>query len=406
MNRVVNEGRKFYGYLKKDFLLLIKRKKYLYLSILIPLLLALIFVLMISPSEYKIKMGVCDLDNSELSQQAYANLNSFEAVMYSSVNCSDDLKRDVLEGKIPVGIRIGKGFANEINNLKQTHVTIFYDNTDIAFSNLIAWKVDSSMTPFKRAIIDEVNSELKQRLEILRTSVDMAKRISSNSIVNDIDEDLKQVESIETEFIVNPIWVSHEPVYEEKNAKDIGIVFVFPIIALFVILMLASTSLIYDIKTNFITSVKTSTTIVSYILAKILFFVGIAFVQFLIIAGLFFVYGARYEFNFLGIINLILFVAVINTLIGLIIGVISENEGVAILFSLLISLPLMLLSGIFYPSQTMPRIFQWLESILPLSYQIEKSKDVLLFGNNFGLTWIWGAVALFIVFVVLIRKKH
>ena len=406
MNRLVNEGRKFYGYLKKDFLLLIRRKKYLYLSLLIPLLLALIFVLMISPSEYKIKMGVCDLDHTDLSKRAYSNLNSFEAVIYSGANCSDDLKRDVLEGKIPVGIRIGQGFSQEINNLQQSHVTIFYDNTDIAFSNLISWKVDSSLTSFKREIIDSVNNELKQRLEILRASVDMAKRVSSNSVVNDIDKDLAQVENINTEFIINPVWVNQEPVYEGQSQKDIGLIFVFPIIALFVILMLASTSLIYDIKTNFVTSVKTSTTILSYILAKVVFFIGIALVQFVIIAALFFAYGARFEFNLLGIINLILFVGVIDTLIGLIIGAISENEGIAILFSLLLSLPLMLLSGIFYPSQTMPRIFQYLESILPLSYQIDRAKDVLLFGNNFGLTWVWGAVGLFIVFYVFIRKKH
>ncbi len=409
-NKLYEECLKFYSYLKKDFLLLIKRKKYLYLSIAIPLLLALIFLIMLNPSSYSIKMGVCDYDNTAYSRLAYTDLSSFEPTLLPQENCSQELIKKIKQGEFSLGLRVGKGFAQDLENLQQTHITIFYDNTDIAFSNLVAWKVDSALTPFKREIINQLNTELKNRIALIRESVDLIKDsgVSRGIIedkINEIDKDLSQIENLETEFIVNPIWVSHNPIYEQSERKNTGIIYVFPIIALFIVLMMASTSLIYDIKNNFLTSVKSSTTIASYLLAKIIFFLVIIFVQFLIIMLLFILYGASYQLNFIGILNLVLFVGVINTLIGLLIGIVSDNEGIAILFSLLISFPLMLLSGIFYPSQTFPRIFQWFSDILPLSYQIDAVRNVLLFGQNFSYNWVYVALVGFVLVYYLLRRR-
>ena len=404
------QSRRFYGYLKKDTMLLYKRKKYLYLFILLPLIIASLFLFALNPKDYDIKVGVCDFDNTDISRGAYSDLSGFNPKIFTGENCTENIKSQIKLGKLDLGLIIGNGFANNIKNLEQSKLQIYYDNTDIAFSNLISWKVDQSMVPFKRQIINNLNEELSNKVSSVRDGVDVIMEISSissfaNNKIEKADSDLKKIEDMETEFLVNPIWTEKIPVYEEDLKKDAGIVYIFPILAIFIILMLSSTSIIYDKNTNFLTRVKASASPISYILAKTIFFTILVLIQFLLILGLFMMNGASYALPIAGTIQLILFVGIIDTLIGFIIGLTTNNEGIAVLFSLMISFPLMLVSGIFFPVQALPKLIQWIGEILPLHYQINASKAVLLFGQKLSNTWIYFAVGLFIVVIWLVRKE-
>ncbi len=404
------QARRFYGYLKKDTMLLYKRKKYLYLFILLPLIIASLFLFALNSKDYNIDVGICDFDKTDISRGAYSQLNGFNPIILPKDNCIEIVKSEIRLGKLDLGLIIPNGFANNIKNLEQSRMQIYYDNTDIAFSNLISWKVDQAMVPFKRQIINNLNKELSNKVSSVRDGIDVIMEISSiSSFANDkietADSELQKIEEMETEFLVNPIWTDKIPVYEEGLKKDAGIVYVFPILAIFIILMLSSTSIIYDKNTNFLTRVKSSASPISYILAKTIFFTALVLIQFLIMLVLFMLNGASYTLPITGLIQLILFVGIIDTLLGFIIGLIANNEGIAILFSLMISFPLMLVSGIFFPTQSLPKIVQWVGEILPLHYQINASKAVLLFGQTISNTWIWFALGLFIIVVWLIRKE-
>jgi len=388
---------KFYGYLKKDFLLLTQRKKYLYIFIALPLIIGALFLLMINSSSYNINVGICDLDQTEISQKSFQNLNGFNPIILPQENCEQSIGSKIKSGELDLGLIIRKGFAQNLENLEQSGITIYYDNTDIAFANLIAWKIDLSLQPFKRQIINELNTELSTKTSSVRNGLDIVLEFSdiSTSIDNKIkkaDNDLKKIEEMNTEFLVNPIWTDKQPIYNENFKKDAGLVYIFPILAIFIILMLSSTSIIYDKNTGFLTRVKTSSSPINYLIAKTLFFTSLVAVQFAIILILFMFSGAKYVLPITGIIQLILFIGIINTLIGFIIGLIANNEGIAVLFSLMISFPLMLISGIFFPTQALPKIIQWLSSILPLHHQINATKSVLLFGQNISWNWVYFAI--------------
>jgi ABC-type multidrug transport system permease subunit len=404
------QARRLYGYLKKDTMLLYKRKKYLYLFILLPLIIGGLFLFALNTKDYNIKVGICDLDDTDLSQKAYANLNEFVPVILQDENCIENVQAKIKYGELDMGLIIPNGFEHNIENLKQTIFTIYYDNTDIAFSNLVSWKVDQALVPFKRQVINNLNTQLSQRVSTVRDGVDIILSIPkipgfAENKVEEADSQLKTIEEMETSFLTNPVWTNKVPVYEASLNKDAGITYIFPILTIFIVLMLASTSIIYDKNTNFLTRVKASASPISYLVAKTIFFTCLVLIQFLIILGLFMISGARYALPPTGIIQLILFVGIIDTLIGFIIGRITNNEGIAVLFSLMISFPLMLVSGIFFPTQALPKIIQWIGKILPLQQQINASKAVLLFGQKISNTWIWFAAVLFIIVVWLIRKE-
>lgn len=403
---------KFYGYLKKDFTLLYKRKKYLYLFILLPILISSLFLFALNPSDYQIKLGICDNDNSELSQQSYSELNSFDPILYEKENCLENLISDIKRKKIDVGIELPRGFQENIENLKQSRIIVYYDNTDIAFSNLISWKIDSSLQPYKKQIINQLNQELKSNVKTIKTGFDFLvlefPSISGKFLtpISNAETSLKNLEQLETEFLINPIWTDKKPIYKEQMSKNAGIVFVFPIIALFVILMLASSSILYDKQTNFITRVKASSSLTLYLLAKITFFTILTLAQFIIILLLFLVYDSTFPLNIIEILKLIIYIALIDSLLGFIIGIIADNEGIAVLFSLILAFPLMLVSGIFFPIQTLPTLVRYLAKILPLEYQINAAKSVLLFNESISINWLYISLGLFIVVLYLLKKRH
>jgi len=404
------QTRRFYGYLKKDTMLLYKRKKYLYIFILLPLIIAGLFLFAINPKGYDIQVGVCDFDNTEISEAAFTDLNGFTPIQFEQEGCVEKLKSQIKSGKIDLGIEIGNGFAKNLEDLKQSKLIIYYDNTDVAFSNLVSWKVDQSLDPFKQQIINKLNQELKSKISSIREGTEVLLEFSSisPSLENraiKIDDDLRKLEELDTQFLTRPIWTEKIPVYEEGLEKDVGITYIFPILAIFITLMLASTSIIYDKNTNFITRVKATTSPASYVLAKTLFFTTLVLIQFLIILLLFMANGAKFSLPIGGVIKLILFIGIIDTLIGFIIGLITDNEGIAVLFSLMISFPLMLVSGIFFPIQALPKIVQWIGRTLPLQHQINAAKSVLLFGQTITNTWLWFAAALFTITIWLIRKN-
>jgi ABC-2 type transport system permease protein len=402
---------RFYGYLKKDFLLFYKRKKYLYLFLGIPIVLALFFIFALNPSEYIIRTGICNYDNSELSHAAISNLPNFKYDILDNQDCIENLKSAIINRKYDLGIYIPAGFENNIKNLRQSKIVVYYDNTDVAFSNLISWKVDLALYGFKRQVVDSLNVELKTKTRSVRSSIDIILELTAFSPalekrVLKADEDLKNIEGMDTEFIVNPVWTDKQPIYLDNISKSSGAVYVFPIISLFTILMLSSMSIIYDKKNGFLTRVKSTSSGLSYLISKLLFFIFLVVIQFILVLLLFVINGGRYSFSLQGISLLIISVALINSLIGFLIGFLSENEGIAVLFSLIISFPLMLVSGIFFPVQTLPKIMQYFSFITPLNYQIAYSKAILLFGETFNNLWIYAAIFLFGLCFWLLKKDR
>ena len=59
------------GFLRKEFSLVLKKRKYLYLSIALPLILGLIYILTLTDSTSSIGVFVCDFDNTQLTESAF-----------------------------------------------------------------------------------------------------------------------------------------------------------------------------------------------------------------------------------------------------------------------------------------------------------------------------------------------
>jgi len=421
-NFIIRFIMQFIGFLQKDFKLLVKRKKYLYLTLLFPIILSVIYIFILTPQPMKFDLGVCSLDSEMYVSKLLSGQEDFNYIGYNYTTCSDEnltlIKEDIRKGRTIAFLMIPDGFNDKITNYKQTEIIIYSDNTDMTLKSSIYWKVKSVIDNYKKSLLDSTNNQLKEEIVKIEEGINFTNeyveeipfKTIKNKIQNKIDETQKSIEKInglETNFIINPVDVNMKPIYDVKEDSAIGLTFIFPIIALFVTLMLASTNYIYDRKTNYIVRLRASSASgIMYLISKIVFFFVLVLAQFLLVFLLFKFNGSVFNINWFGLLEVILLVAVVDSLIGILIGLISENEGVAVLISLILTMPFMFLSGIFYSVKVMPALFQTIANIFPLNIQIELMKYVVLFESYKPHNlWIY-SIILFVIVYFIFRKKR
>ena len=403
-----------YGFLKKDYSLLFKKKKYLYLSLFLPLLIGLIYVSTLSSNTQDITVFVCDYDNTAITNEA-VNSMGFSFIKGIDSNCTQQLIQEVKDGHYLFGIIIEEGFTERLSNLQQSTLILYYDNSDPSVSSLASWKVDLALAPFKEKLITQMSLELKEKSRNAREKTTLALELAQalniqvmepiTASIEEADRDLEQLQNLDVDYLVQPVLVRELGVYEGYSVIDVGIAPLYCILSLFLILMLCSTGIMYDRKVNLFQRIKASnSTFISYILAKLILFFSIALVIFFIILTIFVLSGAKYNVNPLLLLEAILFISLVNTLLGLLIGLISDSEGVAVLVSLTITLPMLFLSGMFYPLKLLPKGVQLLSKVMPLEIQVEMIKKALLFNTPIVSEYFIIPLVLLIMSLILLRK--
>jgi ABC-2 type transport system permease protein len=86
---------------------------------------------------------------------------------------------------------------------------------------------------------------------------------------------------------------------------------------------------------------------------------------------------------------------------GLFISTISRTQQQAMLTSLFFIMPQMLLSGFVFPIENMPKLFQYLTTIIPLRYFFVIIRGIMLKGAGWPELWHQAAALLALGTVVL-----
>ncbi len=76
--------------------------------------------------------------------------------------------------------------------------------------------------------------------------------------------------------------------------------------------------------------------------------------------------------------------------LGLLFSSIAQNQLQAFQMVILVGVPSMLLSGLFFPRESMPTVIYYIGTILPLTYFIELIRNIVLKGV--GLSYLWGSI--------------
>ncbi|HLO02198.1 MAG TPA: ABC transporter permease, partial [Symbiobacteriaceae bacterium] len=122
--------------------------------------------------------------------------------------------------------------------------------------------------------------------------------------------------------------------------------------------------------------------------------------------GLVFVAGSYlFDLTFAG--NLPLFLALtllflVTTLgLGLLVSTVAQNQQQAMQMALLVILPQILVSGLIFPLESMPKAIQYVSYLLPFTHFVPITRGIFIKGQEFSLlTTQTGILAVYAVAVV------
>ncbi|MBD3310163.1 hypothetical protein GF351_03005 [Candidatus Woesearchaeota archaeon] len=403
---------------KKDYKVLLQKKKYLYLSLALPVVLSLIFIFTTTPSTAGVMIGVCDYDNTAETSQMISSISEFEVDKISSEGCAEELIRGIADERYLFGIVIPEGFTEDVKNYKQGQVTAYSDNTDVTLTNYLQWKIELVLKQYEYMMLSETEQDVKAKAEGLGDAITVSRKLVgslgySSDItamiedeLDDAQESVELIEGINARFLTDPVRVALSGIHPDLNPRSIGMTALFPIIALFMLLMLVSTNIIFDKNNGFFARLAASgCTNLMYLLSKLVFFLLVLVVQFGVVFGIFMIAGAGFSISWSALAKAVLVIGAIDISVGILIGILTENEGVALLVSLLLTLPLLFLSGLFYPLRLMPKAMQYISHIFPLNSQILVMRNAMLFAKDVHTELFWTAIILLAAAYYFLRKR-
>ena len=124
------------------------------------------------------------------------------------------------------------------------------------------------------------------------------------------------------------------------------------------------------------------------IVSKLIPYVIIGYTQLLlVVATAIVVFGMPMRGNFLLLLVLSSLFLTFSLAIGLLISTISQNQFQAVQASFMVLVPTIFLSGFIFPIESMPKVAQWIASVIPLTYYLRILRGIVVKGV--GIEHLW-----------------
>ena len=150
------------------------------------------------------------------------------------------------------------------------------------------------------------------------------------------------------------------------------------------------------------------TTIWLFLAGKAIYLLILAGVEVVVMLGVLF-FTSKYLLLTQGVYSLLILVSLGFILLGIVIGCIARSENTALLLSLVVAIPMLFLSGLFFPFEIMPGFMKAVGTNLPLTLAIELLEKVLIYDAAVLVSSVGKLVLyclfLFVIAFLLIKKN-
>jgi ABC-2 type transport system permease protein len=252
--------------------------------------------------------------------------------------------------------------------------------------------IQGNISDLKTAIVilEDVKKQ-SANVSIQMNNLTLKMNESSSSLVSEIDRTkriLNDVIKNSPTNIAAPIKLEREPVFKDRAYLDFLMPAIVSIVLMFISFMLASITIVQErTKKTLLRTLLTPLSLGEFIFAKTSALILIAMLQgiiLIIVAYLF--YGILIPASQMGLLFLVILVysaAFIG--IGMAIATFAESENTAMLTSLVLSIPMLFLCGVFFPFEIMPQLMVQIGSALPITLGIKALDSVLIYRESFDL---------------------
>ncbi len=237
----------------------------------------------------------------------------------------------------------------------------------------------------------------------------------TGDLVNNIDMTkglLGEVISRSPSAVAAPIKLESGVVFKDRSYLDFLMPGIISIVLMFISFLLASITIVQErSKKTLIRTLLTPISLPGFILEKTTALILIALLQGIImIVVAYLLYGIVIPADQLGGLFLVILVYSVAFIgIGMALATFAESENTAMLLSLVLSIPMLFLSGVFFPFETMPELMVKLGNALPITMGIRALDSVLIYQQGVHVEYllpllVYGIAGLGLAYLLL-RKE-
>lgn len=376
---------------KKDLLVLWRDKTQIIAYILFPILMITLFGYGMGGNIDNLPIAIYAPDNGQLTNQTLNELKSNELYDIKYItNNSEETKRLVENGTVMSAILLPSNYDDNDDNQSKT-VTLYTDSTDYMGGQIL---IPSTELLFSR-ISGEIGLSKLFSYQNGQTTSNLSNQ--NNKSPNNIKSSnvISQMQTIKFQIY---------KVYGNIEYMDFLVPAVIGLCIMFSCMMRMGESIAGEREKGeltrlFMTPTTVSTVIIGKIVSKLIIETSMAFILLLTAILLFDIktgngiLGLTYTI-ILMIIGVLCFVG-----FGIMISARVHSQKAYIGLMLPITVPMMFVSGVFYPVETMPWIFQKIAYIFPLTHLNNAMRDIMLKGASLGDIWL--EIAILLIFTLL-----
>ena len=354
--------KRFLGFVKKEFLHIFRDYRTLFILFGIPVAQILIFGFAVSNDIRNAGVAILDLSHDEITLKLTDKIISsgFFKKTETLLNYKD-IDRVFKKGKTKAVIIFENDFGKKLISEGKASLSIIADGSEPNTATLV--------TNYTTAIVNDFTTEL-------------AGPVLNNSIR--ISPDVK--------MFYNPNLKSH-------------FMFVPGVVTLILILICAlMTSVTITREKEFGTMevlLVSPLRPIQIILGKVMPYFILSFINVLLILALsWLVFDLPVKGSLILLLAECMLYILMSLSLGILISTVSANMQQAIFISLIgLMLPTVLLSGFIFPIENMPKIYDYVSSILPPRYFIVIIKNIMIKGT--GLMYIWKETLILIIMTLV-----
>jgi len=369
-------ARRIRALLYKEFIQVLRDPLALWLLLLLPIVMLLVFAYAINLDVRNIPIAVYDLDRTELSRSIVDRFVTSGYFVLKKRLIADSEMAGVLDrGDVKVALHFPRDFQKDIFNGKNTPLQVIIDGTDANTANITMGYVKAILAAASMNVIFDL--------------------LNSNGIAGS--------SSMATLDVRPNIW--YNPELASLNFLVPGII---GLIVMVVGAIRMSLSLVKEREKGTIESLMVSPLRpIELMIGKISPYIVIVFFDLILI-----VLAGRYVFNvpFRGSVPLFLFLSFLflgSALgAGLFISAISQTSQVAWFIGFIVTiLPSIILSGFIFPLESMPRPIQIIAALMPLQYYMVILRGIILKGVGWSVLYQHAAILFLFAVVSLVGSS-
>ncbi|HOI40148.1 MAG TPA: ABC transporter permease [Methanobacterium sp.] len=383
----MSETKKIWWMIKKDLLVLWRHKPRLFSIILFPILMIALFGYGMGGEIENIPVVIVKQTDGPVTD---ATLNAVKGMsLYNVQDIISDPQRGremVESGQVKAAILLPPDYEN-LNTSNSKSVVVYVDSSDQMATQMLV--------PATQALFSEISSQIgMKKLEALQsqsTTPSSSIQVQSQGV-----QPSSSLSSINFQNIMNSINFQVNKIYGDTKYID----FLVPAILAMTVMMGAMMSMGESLAGErergelarlFMTPTSVSTVVAGKIISRLVIQTTTAMI---LLGSAILLFNITISGSMLLTILLLILIALCFVGFGIMVSARVGTQEDYVQMVMPFSMPMMFISGVFYPLETMPWIFQKIAYIAPLTYANDAMRGVMLKGASIGDIWIDIAVLL------------